>query len=92
MDKLGKAFKEFYKLGKSGFWCCIELDFDHNYTAYIIMIPSSFSRGYFNPNQPHEPTISIQTDKVDTKGMISFLKKAVKEAKKYEKKVKSSVK
>lgn len=81
MDELGRAFHEFYKLGNSGFWCCIKLDFDYNYVVYATLTSSEIGKN----NDEHEPKIYVRSCDIDTeKGMIEFLKKVVKEAKEYE--------
>lgn len=81
--ELGKAFSEFYKLGASDKWCCLNISFDYNYVAYISLIPSGYNR-----KGKHEPVVDIQSTEIDTeKGMIEFLKRAVTIAKLYEKQI-----
>ncbi len=88
MTELGKAFHDFYKLGGSGRWCCVKLDFDYNYAAYIRLTPSGFNVKFREDG--HKPAIQIQSCNIDTeKGMVEFLERAVKEAKEYEKSIQS---
>ena len=78
--ELGAAYQEFYKLGASGFWCCIDLSLDYNYAAYISLTPAE--RG---ENAKHEVAVNVQSCEINTdEGMIKFLNLAVKEALKYE--------
>ena len=81
MTRLGKAFSDFYKLGASHYWCCVKIDFDYNYVAYVELTPSGFKKSGFNKEDKHEPAIKMQNhDNFDEQGMAEFLEKVVKKA------------
>ncbi len=84
MEKaLGNAFRQFYELGKSGKWCCLNISFDYNYVLDITLVEAERNK----KNPKHGPTIHVSTCELDSiADIIVLLDKAIVAAKEYEEK------